>query len=613
MISSRTRRFVSTTVWLALLTVAAIRAQPTFQDVTAAVDIIGPGNPFPYFNLVQGDHHGAAGVFADFNNDGFPELYLTRADPGNGPDVIGFRNQMYENVAGGPQGRRYQLVFTGADDNGDAVGAIAGDTDNDGDLDLYVLNFDQPNVLYRNMWIEDGAAPGTPLRFIDITRGSDPTPAVADNQFGVAFAIHDQVLLDNSLSAAFADVDRDGDLDLYVGNHNGWYIGFVPPFNMLEGPDPRPGRRDIFYRNDGVNVFTEITMAMPGGTQLTGYETAGGAQMTTDQRFSSTNALIFADLNGDRWPELFVTNKIGVPQSLGQPDPDADMLYLNGGGASPAAWQGFKVDTYNISTTFGRLSPAAMGVDVGDVDNDGDLDIYIADIAGVANVLYRNTTPPGGNLSFTADTSLPGVFNWGTKFVDVDNNGTQDIYVGSNGGTADLLYQQPTLGTFQEIAAAAGVAQTGDTRGVMTADYNRDGWQDIFIINRLGNPILYQNTSAAAFPSRRWLYVELIGNPAGGGPFQSTVDAIGSRVRVAADLNANGTLELGETQIQEVRSGSSNAASTSSLILEFGVGQATRADVTVEWASGATTLLPNNLTNRCLLIDEATASILGPC
>ncbi|MEM7355402.1 MAG: CRTAC1 family protein, partial [Acidobacteriota bacterium] len=503
-------------------------------------------------------------------------------------------------------------VFTGADDNGDAIGAIAGDTDNDGDLDLYVLNFDQPNVLYRNMWIEDGAVPANPLRFVDITRATDPTPLTADGQFGVAFAIDNQILLDNSLSAAFADVDRDGDLDLYVGNHNGWYIGFVPPFSMLEGPDPRPGRRDIFYRNDGGNVFTEVTMTMPG-TQLTGFETATGAQTTTDQRFSSTNALIFGDFNGDRWPELFITNKIGVPQSPTQPDPDADMMYLNGGGASPATWTGFQADTYNISATFGRISPAAMGVDVGDVDNDGDLDIYIADIAGVANVLYRNTTPPGGALAFTADTSLPGVFNWGTKFLDVDNNGTQDIYVGSNNGSADLLYHQPTLGTFNEIGVAAGVGQTGDTRGVMTADYNRDGWQDVFIINRLGNPILYENTSATAFPNRRWLYVELVGNPAGPGPFQSSVDAIGARVFVSADLNGNSVIDVGEIQNLEVRSGSSNAASTSSLILEFGVGQATTADVFVLWPSGATHVFLANATNQCLQIDEATASILGPC
>ncbi|MCA9298264.1 MAG: VCBS repeat-containing protein, partial [Phycisphaerales bacterium] len=262
-------------------------AQPLFVDLASDLGLSD-------YVATTGDAHGPGGVFTDLDLDGYPDLYLV-----HGPEVTS-GNVLYINVPGVGGGRSFLAPAgaMGANDAGPATGAIAGDYDNDGDLDLYVTNFDAPNVLYRNMLKEGGV-----LKFVDVTARTDPTPGVEDDQWGVGIAYADGVALDNSVTAAWADVDRDGDLDLYVGNHNGWYQ------RPIEGPFDVPGRRDVFYLNNGNGTFTERTME----AGVPGFVTDGGAFVTSNQRFSSTNAVVFADVDNDRWPDLFVTNKIGGP------------------------------------------------------------------------------------------------------------------------------------------------------------------------------------------------------------------------------------------------------------------------------------------------------------
>ncbi|MEE8156193.1 MAG: VCBS repeat-containing protein, partial [Phycisphaerales bacterium] len=321
---------------IAVLWTPTAIAQSWFVDKTVEV---GLGD----YRAESGDSHGPGAVFADLDNDGYPDLYLMRA--------FGNPNELYHNVEGIGGARQFQAVPDqgGAGDGGDATGAIAGDYDNDGDLDLYVLNFDQPNVLFRNQLVETGQ-----WVFIDVTAQTDPTPGVNDDQYGVGMAFYEDVALDNSLTAAWADVDRDGDLDLYVGNHNGNTF-FVP-----EGPFNVAGRRDVFYINNGDGTFSDMTMAYG----VPGYESADGEFMTFDQRFSSSNAVIFADFNNDGWPDLLVTNKVGGPT-------DRDMLYMNLGSSGDGTWLGFVLVTYDLVPTFGDMSGGAMGVDVADLDRDG--------------------------------------------------------------------------------------------------------------------------------------------------------------------------------------------------------------------------------------------------
>lgn len=559
---------------IASMLVSAASAQIQFGDVTTVTGLDG-------YIASAGDYHSPGGVFADLDGDGFADLYLVTADAAG--------NQLYLNVDDGGNRVFVAAGDVGLADTGAATGAILADYDNDGDGDLYVTNFDEPNVLYQNQLAQTGR-----LAFVDVTLITDPTPGIADDQHGVGMAFFDGVALDNSMTAAWGDVDRDGDLDLYVGNHNGWYL------NIWEGPFDVPGRRDVFYLNNGDGTFTDATAEFG----LAGFELEDGGFQTANQRFSSTNAVIFADLDNDRWPDLFVTNKIGGPD-------DADMLYMNRGDGGTGTWLGFDMITYDLDAPFGLLTGAAMGVDVGDADNDGDLDIYMTDWSNPAtpqapgsNEYYRNELTSLGTVSFLSIPLMTAKFSWGTQWADFDNDGWQDLHVATNIPFSDVLYRN-LGGVFIDVAATAGVAQARDARGEMTADYDRDGWIDLFVVNLDGgSSVLYRNESAAA-SSNHWLAVKLLGNVGGNGPFHSSRDAIGARAIVHADLDGNGTLDDDEALLREVVSGSSNAASTSSLELEFGTGQATELVLEVLWPSGKRTAVEIGA-DQHLLLDEAT-------
>ena len=558
MIDSRAAaRFAPIAIGLVLT--GSAHGQALFADVTAAAGLS------PY-RASTGDGHGPGAVFADLNNDGFADLYLVRA---------GFpsANLLVVNIPG-PDGQRLFAPAAGgagAGDTGNATGAIAGDYDNDGDLDLYVLNFDQPNALLRNQFSETGI-----LQFVDVTAQTDPTPNTLDDQFGVGIAVFDGVPLDNTLTAAWADVDRDGDLDLYVGNHNGFFGSAV------EGPFALPGRRDVFYLNNGDGTFTDVTMQYG----VTGYVSAQGEFQTATQRFSSTNAVIFADFNNDRWPDLLVTNKIGGPD-------DRDMLYLNMGSNGQGTWLGFQMVTWLMEPPFGHLSGAAMGVDVGDPDNDGDLDIYITDWsdpntpeAPGNNDLWLSGLAQTGAFTFNHIGGLAAKFSWGAQWQDFDNDGRQDLHVTTSLPFHDFLYMIDETGVV-EASAAAGVDQVQESRGNVAADYNRDGWIDLFVVNLGGVPsVLYENRSSTLQPEHGFLNVTLAGDPAAMNPFRSSRDAIGARAIVRADLDGDGLIGPGESQLRDVVSGSGNAGSTSSLELEFGLGHARSALLEILWPSG---------------------------
>ncbi|GAB4192000.1 MAG: hypothetical protein Tsb002_21340 [Wenzhouxiangellaceae bacterium] len=543
-----------------------------------------------------GDNHGPGGSFVDLNNDGYADLALPRG-PNSGP-------QIYRNVASGST-RTFVLHTTLPASATGSTGVIAGDYDNDGDLDLYVLHHSRnshagggqcatfsteipsPNKLFRNNLIPSGS-----LTFTDVTASTVPLRGGSGPQLGLATAIENGIELDNSLSAAWADVDRDGDLDLYVANHNGFGCTWEEtPTDPTHPRSNRPGQRDILYLNNGNGKFTDVTNTYG----VWGYENTAGNGITGAQWFSSSNAVIFSDLNNDGWPDLFVSNKVGSQGSL---NTDADMTYYNLGNNAQGQWQGFDNRTYSltINNQFGFKSGAAMGVDAGDYDNDGDMDLYLTDFVGPVCpgcALPYNDDLPGTNdlytnnngASFTWDGSgaTAGGFSWGTNWFDVDNNGRLDLHVATAGSWEDYLYMQTSPGVFVDQAALQGVNQMRDARGDLTADYDLDGDTDLFVIN-LGNipSVLYNNQIAAGTGNRHFLRLKLNGNPALiPAPHRSSRDAIGARVRVTANTGSGMV-----TQTREVRSGSGNAASTNELALTFGLGSATSATVDILWPSG---------------------------
>ncbi len=235
-----------------------------FTDVTAAHGLDQhPGG--------SGEFHAGGAVFTDLTNDGYADLYLPAGTVFTGGRV----NELWVNVDDGSGGRTFERVSNdggAAGPNGGSrftTGAIAADYDNDGDLDLYVTEFQADNILYKNMWVEDEAANGaanlspTDLRFVDVTASTDPTPTdpAGDIQHGLGYATFQNPdpffgndRLDGTMAAAWADVNRDGWIDLYVGSWDGTN---GDPGTARDG---QLGERDTLYLNNGDGTFTDATM-----------------------------------------------------------------------------------------------------------------------------------------------------------------------------------------------------------------------------------------------------------------------------------------------------------------------------------------------------------------
>ena len=180
--------------------------------------------------------------------------------------------------------------------------------------------------------------------------------------------------------------------------------------------------------------------------------------------------------------------------------------------------------------------------------------------------------------------------------------------MGTDIGRRSYLHLQDENGNLIESGIPAGLTSTYTIRGVAVADYDRDGWSDAALWSSSGsNPgiQLYRNDSESSNGLSHFLTLDLQGDPSLPGPLKSTRDAIGARVYITADFNGDGSIGTDETRIEEVLSGHSNASTTSSLALEFGLGLATTADVRIVWGSGHQTRMDNVAADQFLTIVEA--------
>ena len=470
-------------------------AQPAFTDITEQARIQHKHRGFMY---------GGGIACGDFNNDGFLDLYI--------PNGKGFRNLLYINK-GTNNGKLTfsEVAYSSgvANDTSEGVGAVSGDFDNDGDLDIYVANYFDENKLYLN----DGNA-----NFVDATALAgvgDPGP---------------------STSAALTDYDNDGYLDIYVLNRNHHTANYT---NRL-------------YRNNGDGTFTDVT------------------QQTNVGYVGTALGVGFCDYDKDGDADIYVVDEFAV-----------DCLYRNNGD-----------ETFtNIAASINLAIGDGMGVDFADYDNDGDFDIYVANY--LKDYLLKNN----GDGTFTEVADQIGIINygigWGVNFFDYDNDGDHDVYV-VNGAMIFVARERPNPfyrnngdGTFTNMAFEYSVADSGDGRGSVCADFNNDGYVDLFLINVLrGRSILYLNNGG----DNNWITLKLVGT-------QSNKSAVGARVEVMA-----GNLK----QIDEVRAGSSYA-SMHPLDLEFGLGQMNVIDsIAIHWPSGVVQQLTNVGVNQILSIVEPT-------
>ena len=351
-----------------------------------------------------------------------------------------------------------------------------------------------------------------------------------------------------------------------------------------------------------VDAFLLTSLDAAGqASAVGGWENFDGTFSDTElpAEFSSHNALQFADFNNDGWQDLIVATMGGAHVG-----PNRDMLYLNLGVGVDGSWRGYQMVSYALG--FGGSESSDMGVAVADVDNDGDLDYY-STLLPDDHPLWINQGTANGALAFVR-TEVPSTFAWGANFHDFDNNGRVDLWVGTAADRRTYLHLQDDQGQLVESGAAAGLTSTYATRGVAVADWNRDGWRDTAQWSRSeAQPGIqfYENRSRAENPEAHWLTVELEGDPELSGMFRSTRDAMGARVYVTADFDGDGVVQSDETRMEEVVSGHSNASTTSSLALEFGLGRASAADVRIVWGSGRETYRSDVAADQFVRVVEA--------
>jgi len=448
------------------------------------------------------------------------------------------------NYSGGP----FSEITAGPlGHDGAGRGVAMLDVDADEDLDIHVINENQADLLLRN----DGSG-----NFVDIASGS-----LADTGAGQA--------------AIWADYDNDGDLDIYLTRYNqanqllqndgsGSFTD-VADFG-LENTGPGCGATWADYDNDGlvdlyfVNYGAENQLFknygdMGGGFWL--WLSVGG--IITDN--GPGTCAVWGDYDNDGYSDIYLTNRYG-----------SNKLFQNYGplGFFDATGSGILDDLGNGS-----------GVAWSDYDNDGDLDLYMAN-DGSADRLFRNG---GGYFSLVIgdDLSDPG-HGRGVVWGDFDNDADLDLYV-SRYGEADLYLQNLGSDTFRRVLLGwSGVE--GNGCGAACGDYDGDGDLDVYVANDGQPNVLLENEADG---THHWLDVRLAGTTA-------NRSAIGAQVRVFTS---------GLSQLRTI-TGGSGYYSQNPLRVHFGLGAATLVDsVVVTWPGGVVETIPQLVVDQHLFIQQS--------
>ena len=313
----------------------------------------------------------------DYDGDGDADIYFLNGSPMEGTKVkTPPRNALYRNDG--------NWKFTdvtdkaGVGDTGYGLGVVIGDYDNDGDPDIYLNNYG-PNILYRNNG--DGT-------FTDVAKKA----GVGNGRKMGA-------------GACFLDMDKDGDLDLYVANylaHSRETHAKARAANPNAYVTPRHYRPipDTLYRNNGDGTFTDVS-------KDSGIGKHAGWGMGT----------VCADYDNDGDTDIFVANDVG-----------RNYLFQNDGTGKFAEVGLISGTAYDFS----GIEQGSMGVDCGDYNNDGQLDFYLTTYQEQQTALYKNL----GKGLFDDVTFITGggrgtlsAVTWGNSFVDFDNDGDRDIFV----------------------------------------------------------------------------------------------------------------------------------------------------------------------------------------
>ena len=450
--------------------------------------------------------------------------------------------------ANGVKGKLGLLVRSTIANDNDTTGVQWVDYNGDGKEDLYVTGHNG-NVLFKNL----GAG-----RFANVT------PQARVGNMG-----------NDSRGASWADIDNDGDADLFISNFNGpsavlknnkgvfanqgGSLGLFTADNTSSSQAGiwldfnNDGRLDLFIVKSGRpnQLFKQV-----GLFRFVNVSLSAGLALNSDGR-----SAVAADFNNDGYQDLYIAN-------FDRPN----KLYVNNKNET------FRDVTQSAGVGF---TGASEQVTVSDYDGDGDFDLFIANSDG-ASILYRNT----GNLKFqnaTANAGLQGPRSaTSASFTDFDNDGDQDLLIAQSHGE-NVLYRNIGGGKFVKVVNV-DITTPSNASSTSSGDSNNNGAPDVVIGGSDGSgDSVYDNTGGAG---NNWLVLVLQGT-------ESNRSAIGAKVVVRAGAGL---------QAKVISAG--NGQSQDSLPLEFGLGGATTAQVIIAWPSGRTQVLQNIPVNQQLRIME---------
>ena len=451
---------------------------------------------------------GSGGALFDYDNDGDLDLFTVQGStlrPGASGNVPRAgappaRSRLYRNDLGlnGDPRLRFTDVTdrSGLDVSGYGMGAATGDIDNDGWVDLYVT-FLGASRMFRN------SGDGT---FADVTaRTGTNTPRW-------------------STSATFFDYDRDGWLDLFVAT----YVDFS--LEMKRGCFSAGSARDYcnpvvyapvpdaLFHNNRDGTFSDVSAR------------AGIARAA-----ARGLGVLAADYNDDGWLDLYVAN-----------DGDANQLWINQQGSGA-----FSDEALLAGVAVNRMGQAqgSMGVDLGDIDGDGDEDLFVTNLDNEGNTLYLNV----GKGLYEDRTTESGLFTlgftgFGTRFLDYDHDGWLDVFV-ANGAVRHLsrqvqagdpyplkqrsqVFRNERRGRFTDVTERAGsaLAPLGVARGVAAGDLDNDGGVDLVVFNNSGSARVLVNDVGRGDrggPRGHWIGIRAVDTRYRRDALQARVELIG--------------------------------------------------------------------------------------
>jgi hypothetical protein len=496
----------------------------------------------------------------DYDQDGLMDLYFVQSaatDIYKPPTPL--RSALYHNNGDGTFTDVTEKAGVGGEGHY-GQGVAVGDFDNDGFPDLYVTGYGSA-ILYRNN--HNGT-------FTSVTAKA----GLADEG-------------EWSTSAGWFDYDKDGWLDLVVTNYiewtpknNFWCGERAPGYRSYCNPGNYKGQKTKLYHNNHDGTFTDVSDKSGIGLPE-----------------SKGMGVVLADFDNDGWPDIAIAN-----------DTWPNFLFLNN---HDGTFKDVSLVSGLAVSEDGKYE-AGMGIDAGDVNGDGLLDVYITHLDFELNRLYLNN----GDTTFTDDTYSSGIgakarllSGVAAKFLDYDNDGWIDI-LQLNGAMLDnvslyhsevsykeplLMFRNLGLGRFEMTSAQLGpdFLRPVAGRGLATADFDNDGDIDIATNNRGDYPELLRNDGGNA---NHWLEVLLMGT-------KSNRDGTGATLKLTAG---------GFVQVRQAEGGTSYMSASDPRI-HFGLGKRAKIEsLVITWPSGQVDQLANVPIDEIIAVKEGTGIVAHP-